>query len=127
MVSNRCMPCSSTRHGIDSAMRAMDRAAIGARGNLRRGVNSLARVAAVAPLVGLFLVCCEVINSFKSCGGEKTAIFGHLGDAFIPGALGLAAGIFAAVAYGCLRNSVEDFDAEMRMMKLQVANALTQA
>ena len=102
----------------ESVILAMDRAAAKAHRQMKRGVNSLATVAATAPLFGLWLTVYSMVTSFKAVNGEKSAIFArytyNLGDALIPAAFGLAIGIFASTGFRYCRNSLSDFAAEMR-------------
>ena len=82
----------------------MDRAAARVRGDLGRGINSLATVAAVAPLLGTLATLDGFVGAFRTCGRSETspivaALAGGFAEAFVPVSLGLAVGILASVFY----------------------------
>jgi|SRR5260370_41264014 biopolymer transport protein ExbB/TolQ len=96
---------------------------------MKRGVNSLATIASVAPLLGLFITVEGIVFSFVSCDGEKStclaAVVDRLSNAIARTALGLLVGIPSLWCYRYLRSQLEDLDVEMRNAALELANVLS--
>jgi biopolymer transport protein ExbB/TolQ len=95
---------------------------------MRRGVNSLATVSAVAALIGLLGTVMGIINSFPGISGDPRsyipAVAGRLSDALIPWALGLAVAIPAWCCYRYLLARLEDFETEMAAATQVLVNQL---
>jgi biopolymer transport protein ExbB len=110
-------------------LRASGRSAAMVHGDLKRGVNSLATIASVAPLLGLLITVDGMVSSFGSCGGEKStcmaAVVGGLSDAIARGAFGLLVGIASLWCYRYLRSKLDDLDVEMKNVTLELANTPT--
>ena len=100
-----------------SAALAAERAASAALADLRRGVASLATVAATAPLVGIGGTVAGIGSSFKGCGCEastwRAAIAAALAESLYPCAWGLLLGIFAFVAYRGFSHHAEGLKHEL--------------
>jgi biopolymer transport protein ExbB/TolQ len=96
---------------------ACGRAAAVFLARMRRGVRSLATVAAVAPLVGIFGTLIGIVNSFRGVigNGEDHLWFtmDWLSMGIVPTALGLAVAILAWWCYRYLLARLEDFETEM--------------
>ena len=96
---------------------------------MKRGVNSLATIASVAPFLGLLITVEGIVFSFVSCGGEKStclaAVVDRLSNAIARTALGLLVGIPSLWCYRYLRGQLEDLDVEMRNAALELANVLS--
>jgi len=56
---------------LDAVKRASARAAIAVHAEMKRGLNSLASIAATAPLVGVFGTLLGIVNSFPALGTEN--------------------------------------------------------
>jgi len=113
---------------IDAVLRAAGRSAATVQCDLKRGVNSLATIASVAPLLGLLITIDGMVSSFGSCGGERStciaAVVGALSDAIARSGIGLLVGIVSLWCYRCLQSELDDFDVEMKNTTLELANAL---
>jgi biopolymer transport protein ExbB/TolQ len=94
---------------------------------MKRGVNSLATIASIAPWLGLLLTLLGIINSFRGVGGEKSAIMAalaeSLAEALAPAALGLLVAIPPLWFYKYLRGELEALDVEMNNTSLELTNA----
>ena len=88
---------------IEAARRAATRAASLVRKKMSRGLGVLATIAATAPFFGLLGTCLGIVNSFKGCGCEKSAMLAAialgLSEAVAPAALGLLIATKALVGY----------------------------
>jgi biopolymer transport protein ExbB/TolQ len=113
---------------LDAAMRASERSATRVHGEMKRGLNSLASIAATAPLVSSFGTLLGIANSFLGLGTERSAVdyglAGRLSESLIPTGIGLLTGIMAFCIYKYFVEKLEDFDAEMRNGSLQLLNEL---
>lgn len=102
-----------------SAVLAAERAAAAALSDLRRGVASLATVAATAPLIGLWGTLVGIRGSFRGCSGGMwfclAALVESLGESLYPCALGLLVGIVAFTAYQHFRGLGERLEHELRI------------
>lgn len=95
---------------------------------MRRGVTSLASVAATASFVGFFGTVLGIMNSFQSIGTSKSAalagLTGRLSDALVPGILGLFVAVMAFCFHQYLSNQLEAIDLEMDNASLDLTNRL---
>lgn len=100
-----------------SAVLAMERAAAAASADLRRGVASLATVAATAPLIGLGGTVVGIRGSFRGCNGEKSMCFAalvtSLAESLYPCAWGILLGIVAFATYHYFRGRSEGVELEL--------------
>lgn len=60
----------SNERMIESVLRTAGRSALAVRGEMRRGVNTLATFASAGPLLGLIITVDGIVGSFVGCGGE---------------------------------------------------------
>ncbi len=85
------------RHGVNAAMRAIERQNTQEDMDLRRGMNILATVGSTAPFVGLVGTIFGIINAFGAmASGEETglaAVSGGISEALVA----TAVGIFVAI------------------------------
>jgi len=77
--------------------RCMTRSANRTRGQMKRGLNSLATIASTAPLVGFYGTCIGIVSAFKGCGGEKWACIAATVWGIAEGLVPAAIGVFAAI------------------------------
>jgi biopolymer transport protein ExbB/TolQ len=116
------------RQWIGAVERAMARAAATVHSEMKRGVDSLATVVAIAPFMGVFATVFGIVFSFGGVCGERTAamaaIADHISQAFVPIALSLFVAIPAQCCYGYLKSRVETFDMEMANASLDLINQL---
>lgn len=107
---------------------ASGRAAAVTRRKFQRGLGSLATIASVAPLIGLFGTLLGILSSFRGFDGEKTMImaaeFQGLSEALAPCALGLFVAIPALWFYNHLSSEIARFDLEMKAEIAHLANRL---
>jgi hypothetical protein len=96
---------------------------------MKQGLNGLATVASVAPLVGIFGTLIGIANSFPGIAGQKGAvmgiIFGRLWEACVPTALGLLVAVPSLCGYKYLVSRVESIDREMENASLELVNLLS--
>ena len=113
---------------LKSAQRTSSRAAAVAHGELKRGLNSLATVASIAPQVGLLGTVEGFHNSFGGVHGSKESIVAHLfeglSQAFVPCAFGLMVALAAMWGYKYLLAEVDAFNSEMENASLQLMDDL---
>jgi biopolymer transport protein ExbB/biopolymer transport protein TolQ len=85
------------RHGVNAALRAIERQSTQEDMDLRRGMNILATVGSTAPFVGLVGTIFGIINAFGAmASGEETglaAVSGGISEALVA----TAVGIFVAI------------------------------
>ena len=95
---------------------------------MRLGVWSLATVAGIAPLVGLFGTLLGIANTFTGISGDQRSyvffVCGSISDAVVPTALGLAVAIPAWWCYRYLLARLEDFETEMAAATQVMVNQL---
>jgi biopolymer transport protein ExbB/TolQ len=122
------MPLSNLQV-IEGAKRASDRSAMAVHQDMKRGLNSLATIASIAPLVGLGGTLIGMVSSFQGVDGERSALMAayteRLSESLIPTALGLLVAIPAFLAYRYFRSELELMDVEMQNMSLQLTNWLS--
>jgi biopolymer transport protein ExbB/TolQ len=103
---------------VTSAQHAAERSAAVVHRQMARGLCGLATVAATAPFVGIIGTVCGIVNSFPSCGCEKSAVMAAIADllskSMMPAGLGLAVAIIASCGHKYLSARMADFDIEMR-------------
>ncbi len=91
---------------------------------MKRGLNSLASIAAAAPFVGIFGTVLGIVKSFRGISGERTAdlayLISNLADSLVPTELGLLVAMLAFCAYKYFLVKFEDCDVEMRSASLQL-------
>jgi biopolymer transport protein ExbB/TolQ len=95
---------------------------------MKHGLNSLASVAATAPLVGFFGTVFGAIGSFRGLGTERSTgmiwTAKYLSASLVPTALGLLVGVLAFFCYKYLVVRLENFDIEMKNASLELIDAL---
>jgi biopolymer transport protein ExbB/TolQ len=116
---------------LDAAKRASERSAAIAHGRMKRGLNSLASIAATAPFVGIFGTVLGVVNSFPGLGTERWAAFAieteRLSDSLVPTELGLLVAMLAFCSYKYFLARLEDCDVEMQNASTELINQLASA
>ena len=109
-------------------LRAAERAAAAVHHDMRRGLNTLATIASVAPWLGLLITVIGMVGSFVGCGEEKStsiaAIVDRLANAIARSALGLGVGVISLCFYRYLLGLLEGLDLEMRNLALELVNAV---
>lgn len=95
---------------------------------MKRGVSSLASIAATAPFVGFFGTVLGVFGSFRGLANERASFMRilakYLSEALAPTALGLFVGVLAFCLYRYLSTRLENFDIEMRNASLELMDGL---
>jgi len=114
---------------LDAANRASLRAAAVAHRDMKRGLNSLATIASIAPWIGLFGTILGIYSSFPGITGDKTTnmsiTLGFLSQALVSAAFGLAVALTAIGCYKHLLAEVEALASDMNSASLQLANDLS--
>lgn len=109
--------------------RAMRRTAAVVHQEMASGLNSLATMAVVAPLVGMFGTLVGIANSFGGVGADKITVMAAIAKclslAMIPTALGLLAGLIAMCGYRYRNARLTGFDREMENASLALVNELS--
>jgi biopolymer transport protein ExbB/TolQ len=95
---------------------------------MRRGVWSLALVAGIAPMVGIFGTLIGIVNSFRGVNGNGEDYLWFTMDwlsmGIVPTALGLAVAIPAWWCYRYLLARLEDLETEMAAATQVLVNQL---
>jgi biopolymer transport protein ExbB/TolQ len=101
----------------EAAERAVERAALLATADLRRGIGNLATIATTAPFVGLFGTVVGIIHAFEKIsgagGGGVDAVSQGIAEALVATALGLLVAIPAAWMFNHLTHRIERLGVEM--------------
>jgi biopolymer transport protein TolQ len=95
---------------------------------MKRGLNSLATIASIAPFVGAFGTVFCIVDSFLvfvgDIAGARPIVTGLLSQACVPTALGLLAGVTALFSYKYLTGRLQDFDHEMEITSAELISCL---
>jgi biopolymer transport protein ExbB/TolQ len=96
---------------------------------MKRGLNSLASIAAAAPLTGFFGTAIGAMDSFKGLLTERSIDIGKrmakdLSESLMPTALGLFVAVLAFFCYKYLLSRLETFDVEMQCGSLELIDEL---
>ncbi|MBI4891262.1 MAG: MotA/TolQ/ExbB proton channel family protein [Acidobacteria bacterium] len=122
------MPSFPQSPAIHAAMRASRRAASAEHAALRRGLDHLATIASLAPLLGLLITLDGIVGSFIGCGGEKSfcmaAVVERLSNAMVRCAAGLLVGLISLVLYRYLLIEWQSLRCDMENATLELANTL---
>jgi biopolymer transport protein TolQ len=109
----------------------LERSAVAVHGEMKRGLCSIASVAATAPFVGFFGTVFGIVNSFHGVDGEKSAILAELNrelsESLMPTELGLLVALFAFCVHRYFVAQLEDLNVEMENASLQFLNDLRSA
>jgi biopolymer transport protein ExbB len=111
-----------------AAKRATARSASLVHIDMKRGLNTVASVAATAPLVGSVGTVIGIFNTFGGGSTERSTLMfwmlKHLTQSMVPTALGLVVALLAFCGYKYLLARLEGFDFEMKCTSLQLINDL---
>jgi biopolymer transport protein ExbB/TolQ len=113
------VPTVSAAEAIEVAKRILRLSTTNIHAEMKRGVNGLATVATVAPLLGTGSTAVHIIfSSFKGMGMEKSAALAAnasaIGDSLLFSALGIGVGVCALWCHRYFSGRMEDVDAEMK-------------
>ncbi len=112
-----------------AVLRACNRSAALAYLELKQGVDTLASIATIAPLLGLFATVTGIANSFVGAGTEKSTLMAAiallLSEAIWPTAIGIAIGVMACFFYNYLADRLDNLRTEMHAAGLVLANELS--
>jgi len=113
---------------MDMVARASARAAARVHQEMKRGLSSLASIAATAPRIGLFGTVVG-IQGFRVLDEGRIGIMisfaGAVSLTLTMTALGLLVGIIASCFYAYLSNRLESLDTEMHNASLDLLNRLS--
>ncbi len=113
---------------IDAVLGATDRARANVSLEMRRGVNSLATVASLAPLLGVLMTARGVVCSFPGFAGQawqiRSIIFNNLASSLAWTCVGLVVGILALFCYRYLQARLETIAFEAKSGSIELANLL---
>ncbi|MGA2597550.1 MAG: MotA/TolQ/ExbB proton channel family protein [Bryobacteraceae bacterium] len=114
---------------MGNVRRAMDRSAAVVHEQMKDGVSSLATIATIAPLVGVFGTVIGIVNSFVGISGERStdmaAVTAHLSDSVVPTALGLLVAMLSFCYYKYLTGRLASIDRDMENACLELQNHLS--
>jgi biopolymer transport protein ExbB/TolQ len=123
------MPSVYDTEVIEAVKRALRRSMSIVHAEMIRGLNGLATVSSVAPLVGLFGTLLSIVNSFVGCGAAKStcmaAVFERLSESLLPTVLGFLVALPALLGYKYLSSKAEAFDLEMENASDRLLNYLS--
>ena len=107
---------------------ACERASALERQRLTTRLNSLATIAATAPLLGISGTVLGVMGSFRTVGSSASAILAdetnRISQSLLPTILGLSVAIVAFVFHRYLSGRLESFSREMRFAQVDLINRL---
>jgi biopolymer transport protein ExbB len=114
---------------LDAAKRASSGSARAVRGEMTRGLGSLASIAFTAPLIGVLGTLLGILSCFLGSAGDRwsiyIAIMGRLSEALIPMEMGLLVAVIAFVGHKYFQTKLDDLDVEMDNASLQLLNQLS--
>lgn len=106
-----------TNEAVESAKRAIERAALFTLAELKRSTGNLATIATTAPFIGLFGTVVGIINAFRgmatSGSGGIGAVSAGIAEALVATAIGLFVAIPAAWMFNYFTGELEYFQIEM--------------
>lgn len=106
----------------------MKRSAAIVHQQMGQGLNSLATIASIAPLIGVYGTVIGVIDSFPGFSGSRGALMGmifeRLSYACVPTALGLLVAVPSLCCYKYLTGRLKHIDCEMENVSLELMNLL---
>jgi biopolymer transport protein ExbB/TolQ len=106
-------------HGIDSAVRGIERVSITEGASLRKGLNMLATTGATAPFVGLVGTIFGIINAFQSMGeaggGDLSAISSGIAEALITTAIGISVAILGVWLFNYFTAKIDAITDDMQV------------
>jgi len=107
---------------------ASERAAVGVHFEMKRGLNGLACIATVAPMLGFLATVRGVVGSFKGLSGDEhiAAIYmaREIAESLAPTAFGLIVAILAYLGYRYLCDKLEIIDIEMKNISVELVDEL---
>ncbi len=113
---------------VEAVARHSARAAARVHLKMKRGLDSVATIAATAPFVGLFGTVVGIVNSFDIADSSRrplSAIIAEgIASSLVTTALGLLVAISASWFYTYLSTKLEAIDLEMQNASLQLVNQL---
>jgi biopolymer transport protein ExbB/TolQ len=113
---------------LEAVRRRMERSIALTRGEMKRGLGSLASIASTALFLGFFGTCIGIMFAFQGCSGEKWACLAAtvkgISEGLAPTALGLMVAIPAWWGYRYLSNCVDAFEVEMENISGQLLDCL---
>jgi hypothetical protein len=114
---------------LQAVGRASKRSSAVVREEMRAGVYSVATIASLAPLVGLFGTVLGIGNSFRGLGTSQTTAMAYLcknlSESLWPTAFGLLVGLVSLWFYKYLAARLCTFDLEMENASLELLNQLS--
>jgi biopolymer transport protein ExbB/TolQ len=116
---------------LGAVQRASGRSASVVHAEMKRGLSSLASIAATAPLVGVLGWVLGFYNSFPGMSGSQWTMIAivteRLSESLMPIELGLLVAILAFCGHKYFEGRLEDFDLEMESVSLELMNQLASA
>ncbi len=113
---------------MGNVRRAMDRSAAIVHEQMKDGVSSLATIATIAPLVGVFGTVIGISKSTESPPGDMSTglawVTANLSDAIVPTALGLLVAMLSFCYYKYLTGRLASIDLDMENACLELENRL---
>ena len=113
---------------LNSVRNASARSASLVHREMKRGLNSLASIAATAPLVGFFGTLMGMFRAFSGGSTERTTLMQayakYLSESLIPTAIGLSVAVLAFCFYRYLSARLENFHVEMQNASLELVDEL---
>jgi biopolymer transport protein ExbB/biopolymer transport protein TolQ len=114
---------------LDSVKCASARAASLVHIKMKRGIDSVATIAATAPLLGFLGTTVGILTGMKGTAGDpddiRRAILADLSEALVPAVLGLFVALLALSLYRYLSARLEGVDIEMQNASLELLNRLS--
>jgi biopolymer transport protein ExbB/TolQ len=106
-------------HGIDSAVRGVERISITEGAGLRKGLNMLATTGSTAPFVGLVGTIFGIINAFQSMGeaggGDLSAISSGSAEALVTTAIGISVAILGVWLFNFFTARIDGITDDMQV------------
>jgi hypothetical protein len=118
------------RQVLQATERAMECAAAVSHEDLKHGLNTLATITCIAPLVGMLGTSWALLfDTFRGIGTDRYTVLAMdaegISRALVPTALGLLAGLLSLWGYRYFRDRLADFDLEMANTSLALVNQLS--
>lgn len=113
---------------LQAVKSASGRSAAVVHQDLKKGLNDLATITSIAPLVGILGTLWGILNAFSAPAGEKSAALAHLAarlsDACVPAALGLLVALQSLYCHRYLTGRLDTVDVEMENASLELVKRL---